>query len=142
MVKEVNFEADLKTIRGLIDEFSKDNQKLSELLNTIVDEIEADKSRYVGQDISVIVNQMRYEAIDREVAAFSKKWFLNPEEVRYEVFNFKDGKLANETNLKEKADYTAYKNSTDNPMSKFRFWKEMIEDFKNELMSSVQPLLQ
>lgn len=139
--KEVNFEADLKTIRGLIDEFSKDNQKLSELLNTIVDEIEADKSRYVGQDISVIVNQMRYEAIDREVAAFSKKWFLNPEEVRYEVFNFKDGKLANETNLKEKADYTAYKNSTDNPMSKFRFWKEMIEDFKNELMSSVQPLL-
>ena len=139
--KEVNFEADLKTIRGLIDEFSKDNQKLSELLNTIVDEIEADKSRYVGQDISVIVNQMRYEAIDREVAAFSKKWFLNPEEVRYEVFNFKDGELANETNLKEKADYTAYKNSTDNPMSKFRFWKEMIEDFKNELMSSVQPLL-
>ena len=89
----------------------------------------------------MIVNQMRYEAIDREVAAFSKKWFLNPEEVRYEVFNFKDGKLANETNLKEKADYTAYKNSTDNPMSKFRFWKEMIEDFKNELMSSVQPLL-
>lgn len=139
--KEVNFEADLKTIRGLIDEFSKDNQKLSELLNTIVDEIEADKSRYIGQDISVIVNQMRYEAVDREIAAFSKKWFLNPEEVRYEVFNFKDGKLTNETNLKEKVDYTTYKNNTDNPMSKFRFWKEMIENFKNELMSSVQPLL-
>mgnify|MGYP000105038332 CR=1 FL=1 len=37
-----------------------------------------------------------------------QKMVLDPEEVKYEVFN-SDGELANETNMKEKADYAAYK---------------------------------
>lgn len=139
--KEENFKEDLKTIRELIEEFTKTNPKLGELLSTIVDEIEMDKSKYLGQDISVIVNQMRQEAIDREVEAYAKKWFLDPEEVKFEVVNFRDGELANETNLKEKADYAAYKASTKEPMSKIKYRKLLIEEFKNELMSSVQPLL-
>ena len=139
--KESNFKEDLKTIRELIEEFAKTNQKLSDLLGTIVDEIEADKSKYIGQDISMIVNQMRQEAIEREVETFSRKWFLDPEEVKYEVFNFRDGELANETNMKEKADYAAYKSQTEAPMSKFKFRKSLIEEFKNELMNNVQPLL-
>ena len=89
----------------------------------------------------MIVNQMRQEAIDREVEAYSKKWFLDPEEVKYEVLNFRDGELANETNLKEKADYATYKTSTEEPMSKIKYRKLLIEEFKNDLMSSVQPLL-
>lgn len=139
--KEENFEEDLKTIRELIEKFAKTNPKLGELLSTIVDEIEMDKSKYLDQDISVIVNQMRQEAIDREVEAYAKKWFLDPEEVKYEVLNFRDGELANETNLKEKADYAAYKASTEAPMSKIKYRKLLIEEFKNDLMSSVQPLL-
>lgn len=57
-----------------------------------------------------------------------------PTDVRYEVYNYRDSVLANENNLKEKADYTAYKDNTPEPMSKFKFRKEMIEGFKNELM--------
>lgn len=75
---EKNFQDDLNAIRELIEEFSKSNPKLAELLNTIIGEIEHDKSKYLGQDISVIVNQMRQEAIDREVETYAKKWFLDP----------------------------------------------------------------
>jgi type I restriction enzyme, R subunit len=138
---EKNFQDDLNAIRELIEGFSKSNPKLAELLNTIISEIETDKSKYLGQDISVIVNRMRQEAIDREVEAYAKKWFLDPEEVRYEVSNFRDGELANETNLKEKADYAAYKANAESPMSKIKYRKLLIEEFKNDLMSSVQPLL-
>lgn len=139
--KEENFKEDLKTIRELIEEFAKTNPKLGELLSSIVNEIEIDKNKYLGQDISVIVNQMRQEAIDREVGTYAKKWFLDPEEVKFEVINFRDGELANETNLKEKADYAAYKASSENPMSKIKYRRSLIEEFKNDLMSSVQPLL-
>ncbi len=138
---EKNFQDDLFAIRELIEDFSKTNPKLAELLSAIISEIEQDKSKYLGQDISVIVNQMRQEAIDREVKAYAKKWFLDPEEVRFEVSNFRDGELANETNLKEKSDYAAYKASSESPMSKIKYRKLLIEEFKNDLMISVQPLL-
>lgn len=139
--KEADFEHDMSLIRGLIEDFSKDNPKLSALLGSIVDEIEKDKTKYIGQDISVIVNEMRYAAIDKEIEDFANKWYVDFETVRYEVYNFRDGELANENNLKEKADYTSYKNNEAEPMPKFKFRKEMIEDFKDNLMESVLPLL-
>lgn len=140
--EEADFELKIKMLREIIIEFSQDNPKLSELLNTIIDEIEKDKTKYVGQDISVIVNQMRYDAIDIEIEEYARKWYVAEEDVRYEVYNYRDGVLANENNLKEKADYTAYKDNTPEPMPKFKFRKEMIEEFKNELMVSVSPLLE
>lgn len=139
--KEADFEHDMSMIRGLIQDFSKDNPKLSALLESVVDQIEKDKTKYIGQDISVIINEMRYAAIDKEIEDFARQWYVDFETVRYEVYNFKDGELANENNLKEKADYTSYKNNENEPMPKFKFRKEMIEDFKNNLMESVLPLL-
>ena len=140
--EEAAFELKIKMLREIITEFSQDNPKLSELLNTIIDEIERDRIKYVGQDISVIVNQMRYEAIDKEIEEYAKKWYVVAEDVRYEAYNYRDGVLANENNLKEKADYTAYKDNTMEPMPKFKFRKEMIDEFKNELMVRIAPLLE
>lgn len=140
--EEADFERKIKMLREIIIEFSQDNPKLSKLLNTIIDEIEKDKTKYVGQDISVIVNQMRYEVIDIEIEEYAKKWYVAEEDVRYEVYNYRDGVLANENNLKEKADYTSYKDNTPEPLPKFKYRKEMIEEFKNELMVNVAPLLE
>ncbi|MCH5251056.1 MAG: type I restriction endonuclease subunit R, partial [Lachnospiraceae bacterium] len=140
--KEAEFELKLRAIREIVAEFSQENSKLSELLSTVIDEIANDKTKYVGQDISVIVNRMRYEAMDKEIDEFAKKWYVDAEDVRYEVYNYRDGVLANENNLKEKADYTEYKDNTPDPMPKFKFRKEMIEEFKNELMVSIEPLLE
>lgn len=74
----------------------------------VVDEIEKDKDRFMGQDISVITSQMRYSVIDAEIKSYAQKWYLDFEDVRYEACHFRDGKLANENKLKDSADYAAY----------------------------------
>ena len=123
------------------NDFAAENPKLAELLNTVIDEIEVDKTKYVGQDISVIINRMRFDAIDKEIQEYAKKWYIDPEDVKYEAFNYRDGIVANENNLKDKADYTSYKEKEPNPMAKFKFRKVMIDEFKYELMPSIYPLI-
>lgn len=140
--EEADFEHKIKLLREIINEFAVENPKLSELLNTVIDDIEANREKYIGEDISVIINQMRYKAIDQEIEVYAKKWFIDPEDVRYEVFNFRDGNLANENILKENADYARYKDTVEDPMPKFKFRKCMIDEFKEVLMPAVEPLIE
>ena len=135
------FQHKINQIREIVKEFAEDNPRLGNLLMQILDDIEQDKQRFMGQDISVIINQMRYTAIDKEVETFSYKWFIPFEDVRYEAFNFKNGEIANENKLKENADYAAYKEHTEKPLPKFKFNSAMIRDFKENLMAEITPIL-
>lgn len=141
-VDEVEFQHKLIELREIIKEFSDDNPKLSNLLLQVLDDIELDKEKFMGQDISVIINRMRYDAIDKEVTKFAVKWFIPVEDVKYEAYNFKDGEIANESKLKDGADYAAYKESTPDPLPKFKFRSVMIDEFKNILMQEIAPLLE
>ncbi len=138
---EVTFETRIRAIREIIAEFAGDNPKLSSLLTQIVDGIEKDKERFLGQDISVMIGQMRYSAIDAEIKRYAKKWYLDFEDVRYEAFHFRDGELANENKLKDSADYAAYKEGNEDALPKFKFRKQMIDEFKNDLMPEIEPLI-
>ncbi len=138
---EASFEAKIRTLREIIGEFSGDNTKLGALLTQVVDEIEADREKYVGQDISVTINEMRYAAIDKEIRSFAKKWYLNVDDVNYEVYNYRDGALANENKLKDSADYAVYKETVADALPKFKFRKLMIDDFREALMPEITPLI-
>ena len=138
---KLEFETRIKTIKEIIAEFASDNPKLSILLMQVVDEIEKDKDRFMGQDISVIISQMRYSVIDAEIKSYAQKWYLYFEDVRYEAYHFRDGKLANENKLKDSADYAAYKERNEDVLSKFKFRTQMINEFKNELMPEIEPLI-
>ena len=137
---EVEFTHKLLQLKEIVKEYSADNPKLSDLLMQVLNEIEQDKVRFLGQDVSVMVNQMRYAAIDKEIRAFSDKWFIPFEDVKYEVFNFKDGELANENKLKEQADYAAYKEQIPGALPKFKFNGALIREFKEVLMAEILPL--
>ncbi|SCX09568.1 type I restriction enzyme, R subunit [Lachnospiraceae bacterium YSD2013] len=138
---EVEFEHKLLELREIVKEFSEDNPSLSSILMQVLDEIEEDKTKFMGQDMAVIINQMRYTAIDKEIEKFASKWFISVDDVRYEAYNFKDGELANENKLKENADYTAYKEVTENALPKFKFNSALIRDFKESLMPVILPLI-
>ncbi len=138
---EVEFETKIRAIKEIIAEFASDNPKLSILLTQVVDEIEKDKERFLGQDISVIISQMRYSVIDAEIKRYAEKWYLDFEDVRYEAFHFRDGDLANENKLKDSADYAAYKEENEDALPKFKFRKQMIDEFKNGLMPEIEPLI-
>lgn len=138
---EVEFETRIRAIREMIAEFADDNPKLGILLTQVVDEIEKEKERFLGQDISVIINQMRYAAIDTEIRKYAEKWYLDFEEVKYEAFYFRDGELANENKLKDSADYATYKEENEDALPKFKFRKLMVDEFKTMLMPEILPLL-
>ena len=138
---EVEFEHKLLELREIVKEYAEDNKGLSDILMQVIDEIEADKDKFMGQDISVTINQMRYSAIDKEIEKFANKWFVDFGDVKYEAVNFRDGELANENKLKENADYAAYKAATENAVPKFKFYSALIRDFKEELMPVIEPLL-
>lgn len=138
---DAEFKKKMQSFREIINEFAQDNPKLSDLLLRLVDEIEQDKEKFMGQDISVTINEMRYAVADTAIGKFADKWCLPFEEVKYEVLHFRDGELANENKLKDSADYSAYKEKTEDPVPKFRFRKEMIREFREELMPEIEPLL-
>ncbi len=138
---EEGFTKKIKNLREVILDFSGKNSKLGRILSDVLDDIEKDRENYINKDIAVIINQMRHSAVDKEIKAFSEKWFVGFENVKYEVYHFKDGELANENKLKENADYGAYKESVENPLAKFRFNRELIKDFKENLMREVEELL-
>ncbi len=135
------FNKKLAQLRNIVDEFNKTNQRLGSLLYKILDDISEDKDKFIGQDISIIIDQMRHEAILEEVKVYAEKWFVPVADVEYEVYSYRDGVIANENNLKDKADYTSYKETVENALPKFKFRKAMIEDFRNRLMKNVEPLL-
>ena len=139
---ETEFEHNFLQLKEVVKEFADDNPRLSVLLLQVLDEIEQDREKFMGQDISVIINQMRYAAIEKEIEKFANKWYIPVEDVRYEAYNFKDGELANENKLKEVADYATYKVSTPEALPKFKFNGAMIRNFKEILMTEIGPLLE
>lgn len=137
---EEEFQKKLAEVREIIQEFAEDNPKLSELLLQVVSEIESDRKQFAGKDISSMIIKMRENAVDKEVEKFAKKWFVPFEDVKYEVYHYQDGQIANENILKSKADYTAYRAANPDVM-KFEFYDNLIEDFKNSLMPEIMPLI-
>lgn len=137
---EVEYEKKLTEIKEVIAAYSEDNPKLGALLEGVLEDIVNNSEKYENQDVSVIINQLRQSAIEKEIRRFSEKWFVDFEDVKYEAYHFKDGKLANENKLKEKANYAAYKEATEEPVKKFKFFSTMIKDFKEVLMPEIAPL--
>ena len=137
---EEEFQKKLAEVREIIQEFAEDNPKLSELLLKIVDEVEADKTRFAGKDISAIIRQMREDAVDKEIKRYADKWYIPFEDVKYEAYHYKDGEMANENMVKEAADFTAYKAANPDAM-KFEFHDDLIDDFHQNLMPEIVQLL-
>ncbi|MCI8283862.1 MAG: type I restriction endonuclease subunit R [Firmicutes bacterium] len=138
---ETEFETRITGIKEVISEFAEDNPQLSALLGQVVDDIVQDKTKFLGRDISAVINDMRYSIINDKIREYAEKWYLEEEDVRYEVFNSRDGKLANENKLKDSADYTTYKRENENAVSKFKFRKNMSEEFNDKFMPEIKPLV-
>lgn len=128
-------------IRKLVDDFAKGNPKLGELLYAILEDIEKDKEKYIGCDISSILFNMRHNAIEIEAKKFADKWFIDFNEVMFEILHYRYGNMSNENNFKDKADYSTYKKSVEYPLSKLKYRRELIQDFKENLMNDIGPLL-
>ena len=140
-VDEAELERRLRDAKEAVTDFAETNPRLSALIHEVVCEIERDRSKFIGQDIPAIIHERREAAIDAEIEKFSSKWYIPFDDIKYEVYNFRDGVIANENNLREQIDYQTYAAETENALSKFKVRIQMIKDFKEGLMPEVGPLL-
>lgn len=131
----------IQELKETIQNYAKDNEALSKILMQVLEDIEMDAAQFESEDISVIISRMRNSAIDKEVEIFSKKWYIDFENVKYEALQYKDGEIANESKLKECADFSKYKEESEKPLPKFKFNKALIQDFKENLMPVIEPLI-
>ena len=138
---EKEFNRKVEEAEAAIAEFAKDNARLAAILTDLLDQIKADREKFIDSNISEIVHEMCEDAVYSEAMDFSDKWFISADDVVYEAEHYRDGQMANAGKFKEKADYTAYKESVENPLPKFKFTKELQRDFEEVLMPNIAPLL-
>ena len=132
----------IKEIREYIDELSKDNDKLGNLMRQILDKIIENKEAYRGENVSLLLENMRQEAMTAVVTNFAKKWFVDEEAVMYAVQFHRNGEVPNANLLKDSINYVEYKENTDNPLPKFKCRSEMIAELEKVIETEIIPLQQ
>lgn len=129
-------------IKEYIQNLQKDNIKLGKLMMQLLDNIIADKNAYKGQNISIILEEMKKDAIDVVVSSFVDKWFIEKDAVSYAVEYHRNGEIPNENVIKTSIDYSTYQNSVENPLPKFKCLTTMISELKKIIKEEIIPLQQ
>lgn len=128
-------------LRDLTTHYADNNQKLSQIILDVLNDCEKDPSQFAGKDASYLIYQIRSKMIRKQVQEFANTWFLPYEDVDFAVTHCKNGHINNPNQLKEKADYSAYKRATDPALPKFKFHRQLITAFDDELMPGIRSLL-
>lgn len=138
------FEKKMRELRKIVEDYSKDNQKIADLLSKILDEIEEDREKYANEDISVILYKMKNEIISAVADAFVKMWRVGSEEVINNFLDSRHGEIPYEQELRRSMDYKAYceecEQSGEKPLPKFMAKKAMQSDMKRVLKEEIMPL--
>ena len=127
-------------IKEHIDEMSKDNPQLACLLEQLFDDIIANSEKYKNVQVSMILEQMRIEAIHQMLVDFSKKWFVEYEAVQFAVDRFRGEEIPNKKALVDAANYASYKESTDNALSKFSYQSSLKKELLELIVNEIVPL--
>lgn len=129
-------------VNRYISDLSKSNSKLAELMEKLWRNIRQDPENYRGQNVSSLLENMIQETQYTIIQDFSKKWYVQESELAYVVANYNPNKEKQngESELKQSADYLAYKESTEEPVPKLRYWKTVRNDLEKIVKKEILPL--
>ena len=127
-------------VKQYIEELRKNNPKIADIMFTVISEIEIDDTKYRGQSILNIVENMKQECIDKVIAEFCDIWYVPKSDIMYAAMHYRNGGIPNESVLKASG-YALYKESQEKPMPKFRYYSKMIEALKKTLDEEIVPLI-
>ena len=127
-------------VKQYIEELRKNNSKIADIMFTVVSEIEMDDTKYRGQSILNIVENMKLECIDKVITEFCDIWYVPKSDIMYAAMHYRNGGIPNESVLKASG-YALYKESQEKPMPKFRYYSKMIEALKKTLDEEIVPLI-
>ena len=127
-------------VKQYIEELRKNNPKIADIMFTVISEIEIDDTKYRGQSILNIVENMKLECIDKVITEFCDIWYVPKSDIMYAAMHYRNGGIPNESVLKASG-YALYKESQEKPMPKFRYYSKMIEALKKTLDEEIVPLI-
>lgn len=129
-------------VNRYIEDLARNNPKLAGLVQDLWDKIIQEPENYRDQNVSQLLENSIQEAQYDVIQDFSKKWHVKEDELQYVVANYsvKKAKQSGENELKQSADYEGYKSTTEQPLPKLKYWKNVRADFENVMKKEILPL--
>lgn len=128
-------------VKQYVDDLRKDNPKVADIMTNLIAEIETDNTKYRGQSILNIVENMKQDCIDQVVSDFCINWYASKDDVMYAALHYRNGEIPNESAIKATIDYTSYKTVQEKALPKFKYYNKMMTELKQVLDEEVKPLL-
>ena len=129
-------------VNRYIDDLARNNEKLAGFMRRLWDNILQDPEDYRNQNVSQLLERMILDAQENVIQNFSQKWHVEEDELAYVINNYnpKRKRQNGESELKQSADYIAYKAEIDEPVSKLRYWKTVRSDLEEVMEKEILPL--
>ena len=104
-------EKEAKVISGYIDDLSKHNPQLAELINQIWFEVQLDPDKYRGESISYLLEKKIQETQNEKLKQIANDWAVSEEALAYYAANYRPhiDKQLGESELRKSGDYKKYK---------------------------------
>ena len=123
-----------------VEELHKDNPKVADIMFNIIDDIENDDSKYKGQSILNIVENMKTTCVNKVVNDFCAVWHASKEDVMYAATHYRNGQIPNESAIKATGNYNQYISVNESKVPKFIYYKRLIEELRKILEEEIKPL--
>lgn len=129
-------------VNQYIEDLGKSNPKLATLMRNLWDGIRRDPEDYRDKNVSNLLEDMAQETKYEVVQDFSEKWQVDEEELEYVVANYssKKERQNGEKELRDSADYQAYREKTEKPVPKLKYWKTVRSDLEKVMVNEILPL--
>ena len=131
----------IEEVRQYIDELRNENPKVADLMTSVIDEIEENEDKFIGQSIMNIMENMKHDCIDKAITDFCVLWYASKDDVMYAATHYRNGEIPNESAIKATIDFTSYKQSNENALPKFKFYSKMMTELRKMLDEEIKPLV-
>lgn len=131
----------LSEAKQYISELRKDNEKVADIMENLIVDIEKDGTKYRGQSILNIVENMKQDCIDKVISDFCNTWYASKTDVMYAAIHYRNGQISNESVIKNTVNYTKYKESQEKILPRYKYYARMMAELKKTLNEEIKPLL-
>jgi len=128
-------------VKQYVEELRKENPKVADIMSSLIYEIELDETKYRGQSILNIVENMKNECIDRVITDFCITWYASKDDVMYAATHYRNGEIPNESAIKATIDFTSYKEAQERALPKFKYYAQMMAELRKILEEEIKPLI-
>ncbi len=128
-------------VKQYVCELQKTNPKVAKMMTDLIYKIEMDDREFRGKSILNIMEKMKYDCINKVVSDFCTTWYASKEDVMYAAIHYRNGKIPNESVIKDTINYAGYKAAQEKPLPKFKYNRRCIEELGKILDEEIKPLI-